>query len=182
MRPIMMLCLPLLLAASLAHAVDDTTEPPADTSGAGTPDAAQRASIERAVTGRYVRVTVNGHGFSLRNPPVAEVGLGAEDAEIEGYAVWVGDEEMRIAPPSLPLAWRIIERIEVQRSGTARAAWVGALIVPTVYVIIRQATHHSSHEDDNDFLVPLGLIPVGAGLGALWGAHHPRWESVWRRP
>lgn len=97
---------------------------------------------------------------------------------------WVGDDQVRSVPPAPPIAWTAVDRVECRRGSIAVWAWLGAMAAPAGYRLYREITapHDWNTGDNFDELVAVGLVPVGALVGTLWGAAHPLNVTIWRRP
>jgi hypothetical protein len=151
--------------------------------GAG-PNTAQIETIRECANRKSLRMRVGADWFTVRRARIDSMGVAFDPEAIEGKARWIGDDKVLSTPPASPIRWGAIDRIECRKGAVGRGATLGALIAPLGYMLIRKSmrSNHASTDDEADIFVEIGLVPVGALVGALWGASHPGGEPLWQRP
>ena len=173
---------PVLTCCCLSLSADAVAGETGET--VGVPSAARLETMRTCAKTRSLRMRVDGEWCLVRHPRIDPAGVSFDQDDIEDALHWVGDDKARRMPPASPITWSAVDRVECRRSGIATSAWIGAMAAPAGYMAVRKTmkSHHSTDEDQNDFLLTVGLAPVGALVGTLWGASHPVHEPLWRRP
>jgi len=156
----------LLLAAALV---------PAAALAAPAPDAAQVATLARAIGRHAIRVQVGGERYEIDRAVIDTAGVSFDPATQSTRGRWRGGEKVPPPPLASPLAWAQVEQLDVPRSGFARGAAIGGLVAP---ITVAVWPHESDPEGWWSLLAIAAIVP-GALAGGIVGAFHPTWKRAW---
>ena len=157
---------------------------------AASPDSATIARLEPQLReSHYARIGIGGRSFVLVEPRVGPDGLAFE--RVEGFpkprpAVVTGADWDSIAPPTSPVPWSTLERIESGKRTLLPGAMIGGGIGLLVGLVVGGFYGYLAemNGDADQTQIMLGTTVFSTGLGMAVGAAFPktRWAQVHPEP